>query len=42
LIQDRQVYAVCGENAIFTITNPPGNTELFFLSNGKRVHKIKF
>jgi len=42
LIQDRHVYAVCGENAIFTITNPPVHSEMFFLSNGKLIHKIHF
>ncbi len=42
LMQDRHVYAVCGENAIFTITNPPVHSEMFFLSNGKLIHKINF
>ncbi len=36
------VYGVCGELAIFTITNPPVGSEILFTKNGIRMHKIVF
>jgi hypothetical protein len=36
------VYGVCGEFAIFTITNPPVDSEILFTKNGTRMHKIVF
>ncbi|MFA5302649.1 MAG: hypothetical protein WC395_08190 [Bacteroidales bacterium] len=36
------VYGVCGEFAIFTITNPPVASEIIFTKNGTCMHKIIF
>ncbi|HRW94655.1 MAG TPA: hypothetical protein P5167_02290 [Bacteroidales bacterium] len=36
------VYGICGEYAIFTITNPPVDSEILFTKNGTRMHKIVF
>ncbi len=42
LEQNHNEDLVCGENAIFTLANPPVDSEMFFSKNGKLIHKIMF
>ncbi len=40
--QDHSMHPVCGENVIFTVTNPPVDSEIIFTKKGKQIHKIRF